>query len=252
MILRWFPLYGVDDPPAGGGAAGADDDRHVASPDGERPRPSDVLARYGRDGDAALKMAERLSEQESANYKLREKNRQLRDEVSALRSKAAPEGAVMLDANEAAQWQAYQELGVDPPSLKAALAERDEAKGRLTALEREKIVRDVAEAAHYKPGVLGQLPGADALTFELRDTTVDGETKKAAFVKYADGQVTPLADYAQEHWADFLPALDADPQHAPVQGTTYPTQSSGGKPAVKSAAQQHIQKTKYAVPGKAP
>lgn len=243
MLIQWLRPYYAED----GGADGGDGDADPTPPTGERPKPSDLLARYGKDGDAALRMAEQLSAAQADNYKLRDKNRQLREEVTGLRSKAAPDGAVVLTADEAKRWEAYQGLGVEPAAIKAALTERDEVKQRLTGLEREKVLRDVAEVAGYKPSVLGQLPGSADLAFDIRTVTQDGKSERAVYVK-ADGKDVPLADYAQQQWADFLPALRVEQQM--TQGTSYVAQSAGGRAPVQTPAQQHIKKTKYALPGK--
>jgi hypothetical protein len=225
MFIQWLrPHYAED-----GGADGGERDTSDAGnpPADARPKPSDLLARYGKDGDAALRMAERLSAVLEDNFKAREKNRQLRDEVAGLRGKAAPEGAVVLSADEAKRWEAYQGLGVEPAAIKAALAERDEARGSLAKLEREKVLRDVADVAGYKPSVLGQLPGSADLAFEIRTVTQDGKSERAVYVK-ADGKDVPLTEYAQQQWADFRPALRIEQQAA--TGTRYVEQSAGGKP----------------------
>jgi gentisate 1,2-dioxygenase len=57
-------------------------------------------------------------------------------------------------------------------------------------------------------------------------------------------QATPLADYAQQHWADFLPALSAQQQQQPPQGggVTYPRQQGGGQPATSSPVGAYFQR----------
>jgi hypothetical protein len=79
---------------------------------------------------------------------------------------------------------------------------------------------------------------ADGLTLELREQQVDGQTARVPYVVTGEGQqqqATPLADYAAEHWADFLPALQAGQQGQPqqqTQGVTYPRQQgNGGQPS---------------------
>lgn len=166
----------------------------------------------------------------SENYQLRDRNRQLT-------ATAPAEGSVVLTREQAAQWTAYQQLGA-PDALGTQLQQAQAAQQQLTALQRQQLLGQVAEVAGYKASVLGQLPGAQDLAFEVRDVTVDGKTVKQAFVKPKDGAEVPLAGYAQQHWADFLPALArGQQQQQQTQGTPFPGQQpSGGQPPVDAVA----------------
>lgn len=150
------------------------------------------------------------------NYDLRERARQLASQIPA-------QGAVVLDHAQAAHWQAYTALG-EPSALQQALDARQQAEQRLASLEREATLRQIAEASGYRPSVLGRL--AEGLTLELRENqpvVVTGEGAQA--------QVTPLAEYAQREWADFLPALAQTTGTGSGSGTTFVRQpaSSGGQ-----------------------
>jgi hypothetical protein len=158
------------------------------------------------------------------NHELREKNR-------TLAAQAPAQGAVVLAGEQAAQWQAYTALG-KAEELKAAIEARGAAEGRLAALEREATLRQVQDASGYKASVLGQLPGASDLTFTVREVEADGKKTPTAFVKDKAGAEHALTAYAQQHWADFLPALAAPQGGAPSQGAGFVRQASGGtKPA---------------------
>jgi hypothetical protein len=191
VIKSWLlrPLYEEDDPSHGGEVA-------------DKPRTSDVLDRYGRD---ALKLAEKLSEALTDNYSLREKNRTLRAEKSALEKTQAPEGSTILTGADAAAWQAYKALGA-PDALKKSLDEAQTATQEAQTLRREKAVNEAANVAGFKPGVLARL--ADGL-----ELTIKGEKDKKAAYVVKDGAETALEDYAIQEWAEFLPALkQADKQ----------------------------------------
>lgn len=157
----------------------------------------------------------------SENYQLRDRNRQLTAQAPA-------EGGVVLTREQAAQWAAYQQLGADPAALAQQIQGAQQAQQQLASLQRQQLIGQVAEAAGYKAAVLGQLPGAADLAFELRDVTVDGRAVKQAFVKPKDGEAVALSAYAQQHWADFLPALAAGQQQQQTQGTPFPGQQPGG------------------------
>lgn len=149
-------------------------------------------------------------------------------EISGLRSRVPAAGSVVLDAAQATAWTAYQALGT-PDLLTTQLKERETFSGELSGLKREKQISDVAGIAGYKASVLQQLPGADKLTFEVRESTVDGKPVKSVIVK--DGTTeTALDAYAKSHWADFLPSLVATTAPVPKPGTTFPAQNPGGTP----------------------
>jgi hypothetical protein len=164
-------------------------------------------------------------------------NARHRERIRQLEQQLPGEGAVVLTGDQAQAWQTYSQLG-NPNELQQQLEQAQQATTELAGLRRAEQVRSVAEAAGYKPGVLQKL--AEGLTLDLREQQVEGQTARVPVVVTGEGQqqqATPLADYAQQHWADFLPALQAQggPQQSPAQGgqgTTYPRQQgNGGQPA---------------------
>lgn len=152
-------------------------------------------------------------------------NHGLRDGRRELRSQVPPPGAVVLTAEQATQWQAYQQLGaVD--ALTAERTQAQTAQQELATLKRGQLVRDAADVAGYKASVLARLAGE--LPMEIRDTTVDGKAVKSVIVKDGDKE-TPLADYAKAQWADFLPSLQASAAAQQPAGTTFVPQPAGGQ-----------------------
>jgi hypothetical protein len=153
---------------------------------------------------------------------LYDENFQYRQRIRDLEGRLPAQGAVVLPAEDAARWQAYQQLGaVD--ALTQQLQAAQTAQSELTGLRRDAQLRQVAEVAGYKPAVLGRLAGE--LAMEVREA----EGKKSVVVKDGDKE-TPLAEYAQTHWADFLPALQAGQQQPPQSsGTGFVRQDAGGK-----------------------
>lgn len=156
------------------------------------------------------------------NYGYREKNRALKDQVKELEGKTPKDGAVILTKAEAELLESYKALG-DVDTLKTALGERDQFKGELGALQKENVLRDVADAAGFKLPVLKTLAGD--LQFEIKEVEQDGKKVRTPFVKNGDGEKA-IADYAKEHWADFLPALQSQPAQ-PAGGTPFPAQAAG-------------------------
>lgn len=208
--LRFFePETGIN-PPGG-----------ITPPVDDRQNLQGLLARHNNDAMAVV--ATLLTE-----------NHSLRDERRSLRGQLPAQGAVVLTPEQATAWSAYSALGaVD--ALQTALTERTTLQTQLSGMQRDQQIGDVAQVAGYKASVLKQLPGADKLTFEVRESTVDGKPIKAVFVK--DGTTeTPLDAYAKTHWADFLPALQATPATPPPPtGQPWPRQDAGNNPAPGSA-----------------
>lgn len=185
MFLRFLPFYSDDD----------------GQPDGGSDvRASDVLQRYGNTAESALRLAEKLAEAENANYKLREKNRTLRQERDDARGKVPGEDAAVLPKEDAALLESYRALG-KPEDVKKALGEAQGATAELGKLRRADQLRAAADAAGFKASVLTAL--AADLDIQTEPTK---EGKPLVYVVRGDEKIA-LADYAQKEWADFLPAL---------------------------------------------
>ena len=203
------------------------------------PDPAEGLRNLlARNNNDAMAMAGQLY---AENYQLRARNRELTSAQPA-------EGSVVLSREHAAQWAAYTQLGA-PDALTTQLSQAQTASQELTALKRQGLYRDVGEVAGWKASVLAQLPGAADLTFAIKDVTVDGKAVKQAFVTPKDGAEVALSAYAQQHWADFLPALQMTAP-APT-GTPFPAQQpSGGQPALSpvDAFAQRMQQRAAAAP----
>lgn len=172
-------------PPAGDGSSGGQGDPNKGY--------AKLLRRHGDDAGAVAA----LLYQE--NYQHRERIRQLTAENAELKGKVPAADAVVLTAEQAKSWQAYQSLG-KPEEVTAQLE-------RTKKLERDQLVGKAAEAAKFKPAVLGTLLGD--MPVEVKEVEADGKKVAVAYVTPAGGAATPLTDYAKANWADFLPALEA-------------------------------------------
>lgn len=179
------------------------------------------------------------------NHQYRERIRQLEKEVEKTKGQLPKEGEVVLSGKDLEAWKAYQALG-DPETVKKLQGELNDTKAALGALQKEQVLRDVAEVSGYKFQVLRNL-GAE-LDYEIREVEQDGKKAKGVFVKNGDGQTKPLADYAQEKWTDFLPALKPAETQAPPQpaGTRFPTQNPGSPAPQKNLVDDFISETQAA------
>lgn len=168
-----------------------------------------LLAKHQSD---ALAVAAMLYQE---NYQARERARQLKDELDALRGKVPGEGMVIMPAADADALQAYRAIG-KPEDL-------GKLQGELTGLRRDAVLENAARAHGYKIGVLKRLAG-DA-QIEVRETEQNGKRAPVAYVKDGDGKELPLPDYAKAQWPDFLPALAEG-----ATQTAQPLPGNGGNP----------------------
>lgn len=159
-----------------------------------------------------------------------------RREISELKSKLPPAGAVVLSGDDATRWEALK--GYTPDELASALKERDTLKQQLEQTARRETIRKAGDIYGYDPDVLGDLPSLPPVEV----TEQDG--KEVAHVTTEGGKVL-LDQYVTQHYPKFLPALQ---QAQRSQGVPFPQQPAG-RSTPQSAAQRHISKTKYALPG---
>jgi hypothetical protein len=244
--MRIQILRGCFAPDAGGGDGGDGGDGETG-----KVKPSEVLTQYGgQTAEAALRMAERVATLMNDNYTLRRKNGEYKTEVETLRGKAAPEGAIVLSADDAKAWEAYKAIG-KPDDLTKAVTDRDAAQAELQKLRHEKTLTAAAEAHGYRAAALGKLPSLAGKAIEMREVEIEGAKVPRAFVKDGDKE-TGLTEYITAHDPELLPALSADAvETRKGGGISYPAQpGNGGKPAAVNAAKSYIKKTNYAIPGK--
>jgi hypothetical protein len=164
------------------------------------------------------------------NHGYRERIRELEDQVRSLESQVPSEGALVLSSEDAERWQAYGELGT-PDDIRQ---QRDRAQ----ELERRQLLADVAEAAGYKVPVLERL--ANGLTVELRDEQREGQTIRVPYVVPEEGTAVSLSEYAQENWADFMPALTAE-QADGNKPRVFVTQTPAATGGSKDMAQEFLE-----------
>lgn len=231
MFERYRRIGRVAYSAAGAGSGGGSGSGGAGEGGGEQPQrrsSADVLQQYGGD---AIRMADRVAELERENYRYREQKRDLTTEMTTLKGKQVPEGAVVLTGADVTAYEAYAALG-KPDEVKARLTERDTLAAEVAATKREKSLAEVAEAAGWNPAPLKRI-GADR-EYELRDATADGKAVKVPYIKDGD-TFKPLAEYAASEWSDVLPALQASGNGqsngnggGQGGGVTYPAQRGGG------------------------
>jgi hypothetical protein len=234
MLIQFLPRYYDADKDAGGDGSDAEQDGKV--------KASDILNRYGKNEEAALRLAELYADAQNTLYRLRRTRDTLTRERDDLKAKLPADGAVVLAQADAAELDAYRALG-KPAEVKTALDAKSTAEKDLATLRRHEAVRAAAEAHGYKAGLLGKVPSLAEQTIEIKDVQEDGKPVKRAFV----GD-TPLPDYIQANDPDFVEALPAKQDVTPkTYDINAGTRSNGNATAItdeeRKAAQRRYSAT---------
>jgi hypothetical protein len=208
MLKSFIPRYHEQE--GGGTGGGGGDDPDITSSFQRR------LERFNND---AMLMANELYRE---NYRERESNRRLREQVTELQGRIPAEGAHVLTGDDVARWQVYTQLG-QPTELQQRIEQGTTAIQERDSLRRDTTVRQAADAAGYKPSVLARL----ATDVQLSVREADG--KQEAVVTVEGQQPVPLTTYAEQHWADFLPALQSQQQQTQA-GVPFVPQTGNGTP----------------------
>lgn len=177
------------------GDTGSVDAKAQADNDGLRA----LLAKNNND---ALTVAGELYAQ---TYHLREDRRALQAEVKTLKEQQAPEGSVVLTADQAKAWSEYQGLG-KPGEVQQRLTDAKQAK-------KDAQVARIASSAGYSETVLKRLLGDAEITVEEKDGV---QTYKVG----TGSDAKTIQEMVEGDWQDFAPALNVNAKQAgkPVVG----------------------------------
>lgn len=207
------------------GDAGGDSDQSG------KVKASDILNRYGKNEEAALRLAELYAEAQNEMWKVRERNRTLKQERDDLKGKLPADGMVVLSKDDATELEAYRALGKKPADVKTALEQAGTATADLTALRREKQIRQAADLVKFDADVLAELAGT-------LDIQIKGTDDKPLPVVVADGNDTALEDYAKTKWAKFMPALQAKPVNVLAPDINAGARGNGDAPLITDEERQ--------------
>lgn len=175
-----------------------------------------LLEKNSNDG---IKLASTLFDE---NFQLREKNRDLRVKVPV-------DGSVVLTADEAKEWQAFQALGKKAEDVKKDLDSVETLQKQNKELSSMENLRDIADigidGSKLKLSVLkdqlARFPAA-AITIKTEKDKDSKEAKVAYIKKDADSKEQSFTDFASAELADYLPSLkvsaEATSQPAPGRG----------------------------------
>lgn len=124
-----------------------------------------------------------------------------------LRRKSAPDGGLILDAEQAKRWQAWEGLG-KPEDIAPKLEQAGKDRARIEQIEKRERITTVAAAAGWDADALSDLDSlAGGLEWTVSEVTgQDGNSVKSVSVK-VDGKDVDAAEFAKQRWSKFLPIL---------------------------------------------
>lgn len=145
------------------------------------------------------------------NFQLREAKRQLGEQIAALQVKVPVDGAIVLSGDDAKAYEAYKALGT-PKELKDRIDAYPTLEDENKGLKLRDSLREVADVGFggtkLRFSVLEDRVKASGGTLQF--VVKEGRDKrKAAYVKDGDKE-TPLEEYAEKNWADYMPSLKAE------------------------------------------
>lgn len=155
-----------------------------------------------------------------------------------LRQRQAPDGGLILDAEQAKRWQAWETLG-KPEDVTKSLEQGKKDRAAVEAAEKRQTLSTVAEAAGWDAEAFADLDalagGLEWTVSEVRGS--DGNSVQSVTVK-VDGKDLDAQEFAKQRWSKFLPVLqvaeekETDEQQQPEAPIVrIPTGgASGGKP----------------------
>lgn len=127
----------------------------------------------------------------------------------ALRQRQAPDGGVVLDAEQKKRWDAWEALG-KPDEVSKSLDQGKKDRATVEKAEKVEALSKVARAAGWDPEAFTSLndmtPG---LEWRVQEVKKGEDTIQQAQVK-VEGDWKDADAYAQERWKKFLPVLQAD------------------------------------------
>lgn len=215
-------------------------DGEQTKPDPETPKPrSKVRTEATETPDIKAMIADAVKQHGDLNvaYLMVSKERDtLRDELGATKERLPKEGHVVLDPDGAKRWADYQALG-EPSALSKRIADGEAAATERDDLKFQSHIGEVAGLAKWKPKVLADRIKASGIETLIKEEPDPKDPKGAKLrvphVKLEGDKTTPLADYAKEHWGDYLPALQAEPAKAEsLRGSPSFTGANPARPPV--------------------
>jgi hypothetical protein len=206
----------------------------MAEDNDNKPNPveafQNLLGKYNNDG---VKLASQLFDE---NY-------QYRNQIRDLKATAPKDGSLVLSADEAKQWKAYQDLGVEPEKIKESLDKLPVLETENSKLTKRDKLREI-ETLGYDLEVLedrmSAFPNAEITVKKSKDAKDATKEVKTPYVTL-DGKESSLDDFAKSNFAKFLPVLKVSNEaQTPRSGSTPDPKPSGAGTSVFDRIRQKV------------
>jgi len=223
----------------------------------QRPPTSDLVqqlvSEYGS-ADAALRTVAKERWTDRERVRIAEKER---DDI-----KKRLEKSRLLTDDEAKEFDALKALKLTPAAITALQTENESLKAKDAERQRQDTIAEAAGLVEYtKPSVLAGLAKMNGFRVEIRDEKDGDEKVRRAYAVTGDGadaEASPLGEFVESNFGDFIPALTAgaDDKPSKTNGTNgshasnvgapkYPAQSPRGQaPAPKQKTVDQIKEEK--------
>lgn len=146
-------------------------------------------------------------DQTSALKSLVADNYALRDDLKTARAKLPKDGTRVIEGDDLKHFDAYREIGT-PSDIRKTKEERDALAAENATFKAEKLHGQAASLSGMNPHVLHRLATQDKVEVVILDAKDKaGKDVRVAHVKGEGDKTTPLSDYAEKNWAEFLPSL---------------------------------------------
>jgi hypothetical protein len=208
------------------------------APEPKTPEPPDIKA-------LVADAVKQHGDMNTAYHALLRDRDTLRDELGETKKRLPKDGHVVLDPESAKTFAAYQTYG-PPEALAKALED-----GKTAATERDDLrftqhMGEVSGLMKWKPSVLADRVKASGVETVIKDEpdpkAPTGAKLRVPHVKLEGDKTVPLAEYAKQHWADYLPALSAEPPKPEMQRGSPPSNGQGPpRPAVAEKSGRPLQ-----------
>lgn len=187
---------------------------------GGAPRKSPIVtaAKYGNDVSA---MAAHIDDVERDNYKLRNKQRSLREEVEALTKKLPGEESRVLIGDDAKVWDSIKVIA-KPEEIISRLKELDTLRLEVTVAKKDSLLRDIATDLRFDFQVLKDLDSrVSEISYEQKEILRDDGTKAKVWIsKFKEGEILKELEVSEFYKVTF-------PKYMVALSTTQDTKLAG-------------------------
>lgn len=185
-----------------------------------------------------------------------DENFRYRETIREMKEKQPADGSLVLSADDAKRWAAFNELGAEPKEIKKSLERLPELEKQNKELAGMESLRELADigldGSKLKLSVLkDQLARyPDAVIRFDKQKDKDGNESKVAFIKdKPDGTELSFNDFAAQNLSDYLPALKvtAEQSMPPAPGASHDPPPTGGTGSVFDRIRESVTKKTEAV-----